>query len=409
MNDELKPPKPAPTPRVSSRGFRLGRILDVEIRIDWSLLIIFALITFELGMGVFPSWHPDWHPALMWGMALAAALAFFASILAHELSHAVVGNASGIPIRAITLFLFGGMAHMEGEPKSPKSEFWMAIIGPITSAVIGVAATASAVWLAGDPLRAALSSGDVEATRDALTQIGPGATLLLWLGPINVLLALFNVIPGFPLDGGRVLRSILWAATGNLRKATRWAARVGQVFAWTLMALGIIDLFTASFISGLWLLLIGWFLNNAARSSYQHLLVREALEDVPVSRVMRSSLLRVDPRLSVDRFVHEYALASEQLSFPVEDPEQHLLGLVSLEDVRRLDKPSWATTPVSDIMLPAEKLTTLPPQTQARRALDQLMRGGIDQLLVGDGEHLLGLVSRSDLIRWMNFHEWEGA
>ncbi|PRP94776.1 site-2 protease family protein [Enhygromyxa salina] len=372
---------------------------------DWSLLIIFALIAGELGLAVFPRWHADWHPALIWTTALAAALAFFASILAHELSHAIVANARGIPVRAITLFLFGGIAHLEAEPDSPKSEFLVAIVGPLTSLVIGLSATFAALWLAGDPLRAAAASGDLEATHAALTLIGPGATLLLWLGPINVLLALFNVIPGFPLDGGRVLRSILWAITGNLRKATRWASRVGQLFAWTLMAFGVIELFAGALISGLWLLLIGWFLNNAARASYQYLLVREGLEDVPISRVMRSSLARVNPGLSVEQFIRDYALPSEQLTFPVESTDGRLLGLVSLEQIGNLHKTSWANTPVAEIMLPAEKLSTLPATAEAGRALKQLMRGEVDPLVVSDGDHLLGLVSRSDLLRWLNVHE----
>lgn len=407
MNDQTTRTRPAQRSRVSGSGFRLGRIFGVDIRVDWSLLIIFALITGELGLGVFPNWHPAWHPALVWTTALAAAIAFFASILAHELSHAVVANRTGIPVHSITLFLFGGIAHLEAEPDSPKAEFWMAIVGPITSLVIGVAATLLGVWVAGEPLRAALTSGEIERARAALTNIGPGATLLLWLGPINVLLGLFNVVPGFPLDGGRVLRSILWAITKDLRKATRWASGVGRVFAWTLMGLGVLQFFTGNLIGGLWLLLIGWFLNNAARASYQQLLIRGALENVPVSRMMRSSLLRVDPRLSVERFAREFALTSEQLSFPVEDPDRGLLGLVSLDDVGRLDKDRWSTTPVEQIMRPVEQLSMLPPDAEAGEALKELMREGVDQVLIGDGRRLLGLLNRRDLMRWLNFHEWD--
>ncbi|KIG13902.1 hypothetical protein DB30_07455 [Enhygromyxa salina] len=405
MNDKSNPTKLEQAPRVSGAGFRLGHAFGVEIRIDWSLLIIFALIAGELGLAVFPSWHADWHPALIWATALAAALCFFASILAHELSHAIVANARGIPVRTITLFLFGGIAQLEGEPDSPKSEFLIAIVGPLTSLVIGVSATAAAVWLAGDPLRAAAASGDLVATHAALTLLGPGATLLLWLGPINVMLAIFNVIPGFPLDGGRVLRSVLWAATGNLRTATRWAARVGQLFAWTLMALGVVEVFAGGLLSGLWLLLIGWFLNNAARASYQYLLVREGLEHVPIIGVMRSTLARVDPGLSVERFIRDYALPSEQRNFPVEGPDGRLLGLVSLDQIDTLDHAGWETTPVARIMVPAERLTRLPANAEAGHALQELMRGKVDPLVVSDGERLLGLVSRNDLLRWLNVHE----
>jgi Zn-dependent protease len=390
---------------VFGTSFRLGRLFGVDIYVDWSLLIIFTLITVELGLQVFPSWHPGWHSVTVWGTAFAAALAFFASILAHELSHAVVGNASGVPVGGITLFLFGGIAHLEAEPDSPKSEFWMAIVGPLTSLVIGALATVAGLWVAGDSLRAALSAGDVEAAREALTRVGPGATLLLWLGPINVILGLFNVVPGFPLDGGRVLRSILWAITKDLRKATRWAARVGQLFAWTLMGLGVIDFFTGAFMSGLWLVLIGWFLNNAARGSYQQLLVREALEGVPLSRVMRSALLRVPPELSVEEFVRDYALSSDQQAFPVEDEDGRLLGLVSVDQLPKLEQQGWTQKQVSEIMIPADELRSLPPEADARRALEELSHRGVNELLVSDGPRLLGLIRRRDLVRWLSFHE----
>lgn len=190
-------------------GLRLGRIVDIEIVADWSLLIIFWLISFSLAAGVFPAWHPEWTAALAWGTALAAALLFFVSVLIHELSHALVGRLHGIVVRRITLFMFGGMAQMENEPPTWRAEFAMAIVGPLTSLALGV----FFLWLtpfAGGPL-------DIDPD-------DPGATLAA-LGPVNILLALFNLVPGFPLDGGRVLRALLWALTGSLRRATRYASR----------------------------------------------------------------------------------------------------------------------------------------------------------------------------------------
>lgn len=390
---------------MSSGGISLGKLFGIGLRIDWSLLIIFAIIVFELGAAVFPSWHPEWDPALTWTMALATAVLFFASILVHELSHALVARTQGIPVRRITLFLFGGLTQLEGEPKSPKAEFWMAVVGPVVSIVIGLAATFVGAALAGAPLQTAIDAGDPVALQTAFADAGPFATLLLWLGPINLLLGIFNLVPGFPLDGGRVLRSIIWAITDDLRKATRWASFVGQLFAWTLMAFGVLNFFAGAWTSGLWLLLIGWFLNNAARVSYQQLLVRQALENVPVTQVMRSSFATLAPDLSVEAFMRDHALASEQQVFPVV-VDGYLLGTVSVEQVRHVPRDEWPTRAVQQIMVPQAQLPTLPPDAGAERALLELARNDVDQLAIVEGRRLLGLVRREDLLRWLDIHEW---
>ncbi|MFO7564266.1 MAG: site-2 protease family protein [Enhygromyxa sp.] len=401
-------PPPTRAKAVSTGGVSLGKLFGVGVRIDWSLLIIFALIVFQLGAVVFPSWHPDWTGALTWTMALAAAVLFFASILAHELSHALVARAQGIPVRRITLFLFGGLTQLEAEPASPKAEFWMAIVGPIVSIVIGLAASWGGAALVGPALQEVVDTGDPAAVQAAFAGAGPFATLLLWLGPINLLLGIFNIIPGFPLDGGRVLRSIIWAATGNLRKATRWASAVGQLFAWALMIFGVVNFFAGAWVSGIWLVLIGWFLNNAARMSYQHLLLRQALEVVPITRVMRSNFSSVPPDLTVERFVHDYALSSDQQVFPIE-VDDALLGTVSIAQIREVPREAWSSTTVQQVMLPREQLPTLPPDAGADRALLELARGDVNQLAVVEGRRLLGLVRREDLVRWLDFHEWMTA
>lgn len=395
----------AETRTVSTGGINLGKLFGVGLRIDWSLLIIFAIIVFELGAAVFPAWHPEWSAALIWTMALAAAVLFFASILAHELSHALVARAQGIPVRRITLFLFGGLTQLEGEPKSPKAEFWMAVIGPVVSAVIGLAATFIGAALVGAPMQSAMESGDPLAIQAAYADAGPFATLLLWLGPINLLLGIFNIIPGFPLDGGRVLRSIIWGITDDLRKATRWASLIGQVFAWALMAFGVLNFFAGAWTSGLWLLLIGWFLNNAARMSYQQLLIRQALENVPVSQVMRSSFATIPPDLTVEDFMRDHALSSEQQVFPIE-VDGYLLGTVGIEQVRHVPRDEWPRATVEQIMIPRAQLPTLPPDAGAERALFELARSDVDQLVILEGRKLLGLVRREDLLRWLDIHEW---
>ena len=367
----------------------------VDLHVDWSLLIIFALIVFNLGAGVFPAWHPAWSPALVWSMAVGAAILFFVSVLAHEMSHALVARRFGIPVRRITLFIFGGLAHMEEEPPTPKAEFWMSFVGPVTSIVIGLAATFGG-WAVADVSAEAMEADPAAA----VATLGPVATLLLWLGPINLLLGVFNLVPGFPLDGGRVLRSLLWWSTGDLVRATRAASRVGQVFAWFLMAVGVMSLFTGNLIGGFWLLLIGWFLNNAARMSYEQLVVRRALEGVSVARLMTTQVRSVSPELTVEALVRDHFMTTEQQAFPVVAAEG-LVGLVCLEDVRGVPQDRWRHTAVGQIMTPRERLSTVEPESDAEHALEELARHDVDQLPVVDHGRLLGLVRRRDLVRWL--------
>jgi Zn-dependent protease/CBS domain-containing protein len=384
-------------------GIPLGQVFGVKLGADWSLLIIFALILFNLGLGVLPAWHPDWGPVLTWAIALGAAVLFFASVLVHELSHAVVANAHGIPIRRITLFIFGGMAHMEREPPSARSEFWMAIVGPITSVVIGVVALLFGSLLAHGAL------ADYE--RDpvgALRQVGPLATLFLWLGPINILLGVFNMVPGFPLDGGRVLRAILWGATGSLERATRWASNVGRGFAWLLIATGVLMLFGGVVpilgggpVQGLWLVLIGWFLNNAAQASYQQMLITTGLRGVRVRDVMRPVVETVSPDASVEELVREHIMRSDQRAFPVVRGAD-VVGLVCLADVRRVPQAAWRHTPVASVMTPADELVSLRPDEPAEDALQQLSTRAVDQIPVLEDGDLEGLVRREDIVKWLS-------
>ncbi|HET6613499.1 MAG TPA: site-2 protease family protein [Kofleriaceae bacterium] len=399
----MKPSSPALKNRPRRQaigGVRIGRVLGVDLAVDWSLLIIFALIAISLGAGVLPAWHPEWSGWLTWLIALAASVLFFGSVFLHELSHAVVANRLGIPVHRITLFIFGGMAHMESEPPSARSELAMAIVGPITSIVIGVVATFIGAAMASG----ALSAATVET---AASHVGPVATLLLWLGPINLLLGVFNLIPGFPLDGGRVLRSILWGATGDLVKATRWAANVGRGFAWLLIALGVLMLFGATVpilgggvVSGLWLILIGWFLNNAARVSYEQVVMSEALENVVVADIMRTRTIAVDPHMTVDELVRDYIMRTDQRAFPVIDGDR-LVGLVCLEDTRRASHREWRNVTVAQVMTPATKLVTMAPNDEAASALKTLADREVNQIPVVDGGRLCGLVRREDVMKWL--------
>jgi Zn-dependent protease/predicted transcriptional regulator len=393
------------TSREARSGIRLGRIAGIEVVADWSLGIIFLLIAFSLATGVFPSWHPDWGAGVAWATALGAAALFLASVLVHELSHALVGRLGGMSVRRITLFMFGGMAHLESEPRTWGGELVMAAVGPITSLALGI------LFLVLSGLVAGPIEVDPENPREALAALSPLATLLFWLGPVNLLLAAFNLVPGFPLDGGRVLRAVLWGVTGNLRKATRWASLGGQAFAWLLISVGLLMLFGFRFpllgggaFGGLWLMFIGWFLNNAALVSYRQLLVKETLEDVPVGRIMQTRLDRVEPDLPIGELVEKHMMASGQRVLPVERAGR-FLGLVSLSDLQKSERRAWDRMTAAEIMTPSERLVVVAPDTDAGEALETLARRGVNQLPVVEGGRLVGLLRREDVLKWLSLHE----
>lgn len=388
-------------------GFKIGRVFGIEIDIDWSWLFIFFLIAWDLGTA-FGQVHPTWGAALSWGVAIAAALLFFVSVLLHELAHSLVARSQGIPVRGITLFLFGGVSDIQREPSSAWAEFLIAVVGPITSLVIGLALSA----LVGISVR---PFDTITGSTGLVSQLDPAATVMLWLGSINILLAVFNAIPGFPLDGGRVLRSILWAITGNLRRATWWASVVGQVIAWLFILSGIAMIFGADipilgsgFINGLWLAFIGWFLNSAAIQSYQQVVVQDILHGVPVSRLMRPNPPTVPSSLTVGGLVHDYAMRTDDYAFPVVEGDR-FAGLVTLADVRKVPRSDWDTRTVREIMTPAEKLAVVTPEDDADAAWNQLMSRDVRQLPVLTAGHLAGLFRRSDITRWLHWQSGVNA
>jgi Zn-dependent protease/CBS domain-containing protein len=386
-----------------STGVNVGRLLGVPIRIDYGLVFIFGLVVLNLGSGLFPAWHPTWSPALRWGVAFGAAVLFFVSVLLHELSHAVVGRALGVKIGGITLFMFGGMAHLEREPERPSAELWMAAVGPLTSFIIGFGAIAAGRALGAHTL-------DSDNAADFITpirELGPVATLLLWLGPVNIALAVFNLLPGFPLDGGRVTRALLWATTGDFVRATRWASYLGRGLAWLLIGAGMFMLLGArvpllgqSTMQGLWLILIGWFLNSAAQAAYEQVLVKEAVRGVPVRALMDTRVEAVSPNLSVGALIHERLLHGDQRCFPVAT-EGNLEGLVCLDDIRRVSRASWNDTPVSEVMTRARDLSSLGPNDEVERAVELLAERDVDQIPIVDKGMLRGVVRRRDVIRWL--------
>jgi len=389
-------------------GFHVGRIFGINIRIDWSLLLIFFLIAWNLSAG-FNQIHPEWGLGFAWLMALIAAVLFFVSVLAHEISHSLVAQAQGVPVTNITLFLFGGVSNIQREPPSPRAEFLITIVGPITSLVIGGALL----------LIARTTFGPVASLNEPaemLNQLSPLTTLLVWLGSINVVLGVFNMIPGFPLDGGRILRSILWGLTDNLRKATRWASWVGQAIAILLIVTGLamffgvqVPFFGTGFINGLWLIFIGWFLNNAAIQSYRRVVVQNLLNDVPVSRIMRSDPPTVAADITVRDLVDDYVMRMDDHAFPVVEAER-IVGFVTLNDIRSVERAQWDTTSVREIMTPVEELVTVKPQDEASDALTELMKLDVRQLpVVAEGRRLVGVLRRSDIMKWLQLQSAEQA
>lgn len=389
-------------------GFRVGTFFGINIHLDWSWLLIFLLVSWNLTAS-FNQMHPDWGIALTIGVALAAAVLFFASVLAHELAHSLVARAQGVPVRRITLFLFGGVSNIEREPESPRAEFLITIVGPITSIVLGLLFIL-VTGVAGSELMGNLSNPEA-----AIGELGPVTTLLLWLGPINLVLGVFNLIPGFPLDGGRVLRSILWAVTDNLRQATRYASWVGQLIAWLMIGGGVsmvfgaqIPLFGTGVLNGLWLAFIGWFLHSASVQSYQQVVVNDILEDVQVSRMMRKNAPTVTPDINIDDFVHDHILGTDEHGFPVMDNNQ-MVGIVCLDDVRSVPRDKWAQTTVREIMTPKSAVVSVPSTENAARALELIRKEEIRQLPVVEGENLVGLLRRRDIVQWLQLQAESGV
>lgn len=361
---------------------KLFRVFGIQIGLHYSWLLIAVLVVLSLA-GQFGVTNPQWGPTMIWGLAILTALLFFAAIVVHELSHAMIAKLRGLPVKSITLFALGGVAQIEREASDAKTEFWMGIVGPITSAIIGAVCLAGAFAFGWDP---------------AGSHQSPAASMLGWLGVINVALAVFNMIPGFPLDGGRVLRAIIWGITGNASQATRIAARVGQGIAFLFILVGLFRFFNGAGFGGLWLAFIGWFLLDAARSSYvQHEMVH-LLRGVQVGDVMTKECPTVKGDLNLQTFVDDYLLRSGQRCFLVEEDGNNI-GLVTAHQVKDVDRDQWPHMTVGSAMLPLSKLHAVKPGTSVSDALETMSREDVNQLPVISNTHLAGIVSRGHILR----------
>ncbi len=361
----------------------LFTLFGFEIRLDWSWIIIAVLITWTLAAGAFPAHYPDLAPRTYLWMGVLAALGLFASIILHETAHAAVARRYGLPINGITLFVFGGVAEMEAEPERPGVEFWMAIAGPIASIAI-----AFVCWL----LTQASAAGGLPV---------PIVGVLAYLALINLILAIFNMVPAFPLDGGRMLRAALWHWKGDVRWATRITSSIGSGFGILLIVLGVYNVLVGNFIGGMWWFLIGLFVRAAAQMSYQQLVVREGLRGIPVRRIMSENPVTVPPSLSVAELVDNHVYRYHYKMFPVVE-EGRLTGCVSVRDIKELPREEWGRTTVESIMRRCAPENTVGPETDALAALTTMHRTQNGRLLVAQGDRLVGLVTLKDMLKFLS-------
>lgn len=359
------------------------RLLGFEVRVDPSWLILAILITWTLAEGVFPSRYGGLSATAYWWMGAAGALGLFASIVFHELCHSLVARAYGITMKGITLFIFGGVAEMEQEPESPKAEFLMAIVGPLSSAFLSAICYAIAAL-------GVTSGWPVQVTG-----------ILYYLALINALLAVFNLLPGFPLDGGRVLRSALWAVKGNLRAATRIASQIGAGMGTLIFVLGILNVLGGkNIVGGIWWILIGMFLRNASRTSYQQVLARKAFEGESVRRFMEAEPVTVPASITVASLVEDYIYRHHFKMFPVVQ-EGRLAGCVSTSEVKEVPRERWDRVTVGDIAHVCTADNTVGADEDAMRAIAMMTRTGSSRLLVVDGDRLVGIVSLKDMLKFL--------
>jgi Zn-dependent protease/CBS domain-containing protein len=370
---------------------KLGRIGGIEIGLHYSWFIIAILIAFSLAEN-FETTAPGWGHGMVWAAAIITAILFFVALLLHELAHSLVAKAYGLRVRAITLFALGGVSQIESESPSAKTEFWIAIVGPITSAVLGLLFLLLA-RLAGAPL------GRAAAT--------PVAGVLLWLGYINLSLAAFNMIPGYPLDGGRVLRAILWWITGKADRATSWASQVGEAFALLFIVFGLYRFFVGENFGGLWIAFIGWFLLDAARSSYAQLNLMTGLRGRRVADLMERNCATVEGYLSVRDFIGQYMLHTSSRCFLVANDHQ-IVGLVTPEEIRNVPHDRWEQTSLQSIMQPLAQMRSVPPDMPAADAFELMAREQLPLLtVVADGK-LQGIFSPTQVLRFFQIYSGHG-
>ncbi len=361
-------------------SWRIGRIFGIDICIDASWLVIFGLFIWIMASHYFPSEYTQWPRWQYWVVGALTSILFFASVLGHELAHSLVAVKQGEKVRRITLFILGGVAQISEEPKEASKEFFMALVGPLTSFAIAILCffLASILLSVSEPLSAIAK--------------------YLWF--INLFLGAFNLLPGFPMDGGRVLRAIVWKFTGNLKRATGIASTVGQGFAFLFIFIGFSMMFRGLFINGIWIMMVGWFLMRAAGQGYHQVVMREMLRDIRAQDLMERDIQNVPSDLSLQALVDEYILRHRDRGFIVVDKGQ-IKGIVCLEDVKKVAKDQWASKKVREVMTSSEDLAVVLPEDDGNKVLAELTARKVHQVPVVKGGKIQGIVCRTDILQFI--------
>lgn len=371
----------------------LFKLFGFEIKIDVSWLILAVLITFTLARGFFPYYYKDLPPLTYWWMGLSGALGFFASIIFHEFWHSFVARRYGLPMKGITLFIFGGVAEMGDEPPNAKTEFMMAIAGPLSSVFLGFGFYGINMLI---------------PRSDTLL---PMRGVIGYLAYINLILAAFNLLPAFPLDGGRVFRSVLWKWTDNIRWATKVASWTGSAFGTVLMILGIFSVFQGSFIGGIWFFVIGMFVKNAAQMSYQQVLLRNVLEGKKIGYFTKANPVCIPPSISIEQFVEDYFYKYHFKMFPVVE-NTNLVGCINIAQVKNIPRNEWSQHTVRELANKCLPENTISPAADTLKALSLMKQTGNNKLMVVKDSKLIGIVTFKDILHYfsarMDLEEYSG-
>jgi Zn-dependent protease/CBS domain-containing protein len=357
----------------------LGRILGIPVGLDYSWFLIFVLITWTMAVGYYPAEFKNWPVLQYWLLGAATAIMLFVSVLLHELGHSVVAMRYKVPVRSITLFIFGGVSQISTEPPSATAAFWISIAGPVVSFALAALFTLGLPFFAG---------------------IVPLMALSKYLVYINVALGLFNLIPGFPLDGGGVLRAVVWGVTHNMRQATLIAANVGRFIAYLFILFGVWQIFGGNFINGMWIAFIGWFLESAARGQVQQLALHDMLAGHKVSQAMNRQYTAIPADTTLQHLVDDHILASGRRSFVVKRSDV-LVGLLTLHHFKGIPRSDWPTVTAGQAMIPAEQMKRVGPDTELWAALEEMDRDGVNQLPVMEDGQIQGMLSREDVIGYL--------
>ena len=364
------------------RQIKLFSLFGFSVRVDASWLVIAFLVAWTLAAGLFPSYYKGLASSTYWWMGVAGAAGLFVSIVFHECCHSLVARHYGLPIGGITLFVFGGVSEMTEEPQSPGVEFFMAAAGPVSSFLL-----AGLFYLAFLGMRSGMPP--------------PVYGVFGYLAYVNVLLGCFNLLPAFPLDGGRVLRSALWHAKGNLRWATRIATRIGSIFGAGMIVLGMVTFVTGNFVGGVWWFLIGMFLRNASSVSYRQLLIRRALEGEHVRELMKSDLVTIGPSVTLDRLMDDYIYRYPYKMFPVVE-QGRLFGVVTINRLKEIPREEWSFRTVKEIAGTCTEVNTIEPDADAIKALEKMNKTSAGRLMVVDRGRLVGILVLKDLLSFLS-------